>query len=77
MGKQDKEKKTINNGSVVSGYTALLGDLLERRLKVMHRTKVLGLGSPQNLGDVCQPCPHCPGNLPDGSLKAKRTTRSM
>lgn len=72
MGKKHKEKKTINKGSVVSGHTAVLGDLLQGRLKVMLRTKVWGLGSPEDLGDVCQPCPHCPGDIHNyGSLKAQ------
>lgn len=34
-----KGKKTVNKGGVVSGHTAPLGDLQDRRLKVMLRTK--------------------------------------
>lgn len=71
LGKKNEEKKTIHKGNVVNGHTAFLRDLLDRGLKVTLRTKVGGLGSLQDLGDICQLRPHCPGNIQNGHLKAK------
>ena len=72
--KEERGKKTINKGNVVRGHTALLGDSVERRLQVIVRMKVLGLGSPWALGDVCQPHPDGTGNTQHASQKEKWVT---